>query len=56
MALRYANVLKVVLYSCSISTLLPIGAPMCMIGILIIYWADKFLLYRRMVCNNYIST
>lgn len=56
MALRYANVLKVVLYTCAISTLLPIGAPMCLVGLLIIYWADKYLLFRRMVCKNYIST
>lgn len=29
---------------------------MCMVGIFIIYWADKYLLFRRMVCHNYIST
>ncbi|KRX00960.1 hypothetical protein PPERSA_09566 [Pseudocohnilembus persalinus] len=55
MALRYANVLKVVLYTSAISTVIPIGVPMCLVGIFIIYWSDKYLLYRRMVCNNYIS-
>ncbi|KRX06630.1 hypothetical protein PPERSA_13109 [Pseudocohnilembus persalinus] len=55
MALRYANVLKVVLYTLAISVILPIGPPMCLLGLIIIYWADKFLIYRRMVCNNYIS-
>lgn len=55
MALRYANVLKVVLYTLAISTLLPIGGFMCLIGLIVIYWADKFLLFRRMVCKNYIS-
>ena len=55
MALRYANVLKVVIYTCAISALLPIGPGMCIIGLFIVYWADKFLLFRRMVCNNHIS-
>lgn len=55
MALRYANVLKVVLYTLAIATLLPIGGPMCLVGLIIVYWADKFLLFRRMVCKNYIS-
>ncbi|KRX03776.1 hypothetical protein PPERSA_04284 [Pseudocohnilembus persalinus] len=56
MALRYANVLKVVLYTLAISSLLPVGAFMCLIGLVIIYWADKHLLYKRMVCKNYIAT
>lgn len=55
MALRYANVLKIVLYSLAIAALLPIGGVMCLIGIIIVYWSDKHLLYRRMVCKNYIS-
>lgn len=56
MALRYANVLKVCLYTSAISTLLPMGSILCLIGLVILYWADKYLLFRRMVCKNYIST
>lgn len=55
MALRYANVLKVVLYSVTISPILPIGGPLAIFGLAIIYWVDKWLILRRMVCNNYIS-
>lgn len=55
MALRYANVLKVVIYTLAIASLLPIGGFMCLIGLYIIYWADKHLLFRRMVCKNFIS-
>lgn len=28
---------------------------MCMVGLIIIYWSDKYLLLNRWVCKNFIS-
>lgn len=55
MALRYANILKNVQFAAAVSPLLPIGIPLCIIGLIIIYWVDKYLLLRRWTCSNFIS-
>jgi len=53
--LRYANVIKNINYTLSISAILPFGSFLCFFGLLIIYWCDKWLILRRMVCQNYLS-
>lgn len=55
MALRYANVNKTVLFTASVSPFIPIGVPLSIIGLVVTYWVDKYLLLRRYVCKNYIS-
>ena len=47
--------IKNVQYTLTISALLPIGNFLCLIGILVIYWCDKWLILRRMVCKNYLG-
>lgn len=55
MALRYANINKTVLFTASVSPFIPIGVPLSIIGLLITYKVDKYLLLRRYVCKNYLS-
>ncbi|KRX05045.1 hypothetical protein PPERSA_06679 [Pseudocohnilembus persalinus] len=55
LALRYANVLKNIQFAAAVSPLIPIGVPLCLVGLFIIYWVDKYLLVRRFVCSNFIS-
>jgi len=55
MALRYANVNKTVLFTASVSPFIPIGVPLSIIGLVVTYWVDKYLLLRRYVCKNYLS-
>lgn len=55
MALRYANINKTVLFTASVSPFIPIGVPLSIVGLVITYWVDKYLLLRRYVCKNYLS-
>jgi hypothetical protein len=55
MALRYANINKTVLFTAVVSPFIPIGVPLSIIGLVISYWVDKYLLLRRYVCKNYLS-
>jgi len=55
MALRYANVLKLMFFTGAVSPLLPIGVPLGIVGLLILYWVDKYLLLRRYVSKNYLD-
>ncbi len=55
MALRYANVLKTVLFTSAVSPLIPLGVPMGIVGLIIVYLTDKYLLLRRFVCSNFLS-
>lgn len=54
-ALRYTNVLKLLWYTGAISPFIPIGTPLSLIGLTIIFWVDKYLLLRRFHCPNQIS-
>jgi hypothetical protein len=40
----------------AVSPLLPFGVLMCIIGLSGLYWADKYLLLRRFVCENYLTS
>jgi hypothetical protein len=55
MALRYANINKAVLFTAAVSPFIPIGVPLSIIGLIISFWVDKYLLVRRYVCKNYLS-
>jgi putative effector of murein hydrolase LrgA (UPF0299 family) len=55
MALRYANVVKVMFFTAAVSPLLPIGLPLSLFGLLILYWVDKYLLLRRYVSKHYMD-
>lgn len=55
MALRFANVLKVMFFTAAVSPYLPIGIPMSMVGLVILYWVDKYLVLRRYTCKNYLD-
>lgn len=55
MALRYANVLKTIMFTAAVSPLIPAGVILSMIGLCILYWVDKYLLLRRFVCSNFIT-
>ncbi|EAS05315.2 transmembrane protein, putative (macronuclear) [Tetrahymena thermophila SB210] len=55
MALRYANVNKTVLFTASVSPFIPIGVPLSIIGLVVTFWVDKYLLLRRYVCKNYLT-
>ena len=56
MALRYANVLKLMYFTAMVSGFVPIGIPLSMAGLVVLYWVDKFLLLRRYVCKNYLDS
>lgn len=47
--------MKNVNYTLAIAAFLPIGTILCFFGLLVIYWCDKWLIMRRMVCQNYIT-
>ncbi|KAM3134512.1 hypothetical protein pb186bvf_013326 [Paramecium bursaria] len=55
MALRYANVVKLMFFTAAVSPILPVGLPMSLLGLLILYWVDKYLLLRRYSCKNYLD-
>lgn len=55
MALRYANVMKVMFFTAAVSPLLPIGLPLSIFGLGILFWVDKYLVLRRYVCKNYLD-
>ena len=55
MALRYANVVKLMFFTAAVSPILPVGLPMSFLGLLILYWVDKYLLLRRYTCKNYLD-
>ena len=55
LALRFANILKTVLFTASVSPFIPMGVPLSMIGLVISYWVDKYLLLRRYVCKSFLS-
>jgi len=55
MSLRYANILKTVLFAASISSFIPLSIPLSILGLIISYWVDKYLLLRRYVVQNQIS-
>ena len=55
LALRYANVNKTAIYTAIFTPFIPIGLVFSMLGLLICFWVDKYLLLRRYVCANKIS-
>lgn len=55
MALRYANVVKVMFFTAAVSPLFPLGLLLSLFGLLILYWVDKYLLLRRYVSKNYLD-
>lgn len=55
MALRYANVVKVMFFTAAVTPLLPVGLFLSLIGLVILYWVDKYLLLRRYVSKNYLD-
>ena len=52
---RYANVVKNLQYAMAISPLIPFGVIMCITGLIGLYWADKYLLLRGFVCDNFLT-
>lgn len=55
MALRYANVIKLMFFTASVSSIVPFGIPLSIAGLLVLYWVDKYLLLRRYVCKTYMD-
>jgi len=55
LSLRYANVVKTLLFTAAISPFLPIGVFFSLIGLTIMYWVDKYLLLHRYTCKFYVS-
>jgi hypothetical protein len=55
MALRYANIQKVMFFTAAVSGFLPFGVPLSLLGLLICYWFDRYLLLRRYTCSQYID-
>jgi len=41
MALRYANIVKLMFFTAIVSGFLPFGILMSMLGLIILYWVDK---------------
>ena len=54
-ALRYANILKTVFFTALYAPFIPLGYLFSIIGLIINFWVDKYLLIRRYVCENKIS-
>jgi hypothetical protein len=48
-------VIKNIQFTLAIAPMLPVGPFICLLGLLVIYWCDKWLVLRRMVCKNYLS-
>ena len=46
-ALRYANILKLLYFNAMYGVVLPIGFAMSILGLIFNYWVDKYLLLRR---------
>ena len=42
-------------FTAAVSPILPVGLPMSLLGLLILYWVDKYLLLRRYSCKNYLD-
>ena len=62
MGLRYANIMKGLFFTAFLvfinfnqSPMFPIGTIMTFIGIIIVYWVDKYLIITRFVCDNKLS-
>ncbi len=55
MGLRYGNVMKTLFFTASISPFVPLGTLFSVVGLLICYWVDKYLLIRRYVCRYQLS-
>jgi len=55
MALRFANVNKTLIFTGLFIPFIPLGIIFSMIGFIITYWVDKYLLLRRYVCANRLS-
>ena len=55
MALRFANVNKTLIFTGLFIPFIPLGIVFSMIGFVITYWVDKYLLLRRYVCANRLS-
>ena len=55
MALRFANVNKTLIFTGFFIPYIPLGLVFSMIGFVIVYWIDKYLLLRRYVCANRLS-
>jgi hypothetical protein len=51
MGLRYGNVMKTLFFTASICPFVPSGAMFSLLGMLICYWVDKYLLLRRYTCR-----
>lgn len=55
MALRYANVQKLMLFTAAVAGFLPFGMILSSLGLIILYWVDKYLLLRRYMCSWYLD-
>lgn len=55
MGLRYGNILKTLFFTASISPFVPSGPILSLLGIIICYWVDKYLLLRRYVCRHQLN-
>ena len=55
MALRFANVNKTLIFTGLFVAYIPLGFVFSMIGFIVVYWVDKFLILRRYVCANKLS-
>lgn len=55
MALLYAHMLRITIYSYTLSPMIPFGTLYSLVGLVMLYWLNKYLLIRRMVCKNFFS-
>jgi hypothetical protein len=55
MGLRYGNVMKTLFFTAFISPFVPLGTIFSLLGLLICYWVDKYLLLRRYVVRHELS-
>ena len=56
MGLRYANIMKSLFFTSAIAPFVPIGAVFSLVGIMISYWVDKYLLIERYVASHKLSS
>lgn len=55
MGLRYANIMKTLFFTSAIFPFVPFGSFFSLIGVVVCYWVDKYLLINRYVAAHKLS-
>jgi hypothetical protein len=55
MGLRYANIMKSLFFTSAVFPFVPFGSFFSLVGIVICYWTDKYLLLTRYITPNKLS-